>query len=1034
MAKQSKSESRDALAAEMALLRHRLARLEDTVHQMIQADAQVSPPAAEAPREAEAASAPGRDDEAARPAESPASVAAISDTQPLTAPAPLGPQPAETPEAVEPAESEAQVEPAEPPVPAGPASPSAAPAPVEPARPAAKATTPPTGAQTLEQTIGMRWMLFVGVGVLLLAAVFFFMYAIEQGWIGPHRRVLIGAIVGLAMLGAGEWAFRRGMRLYAGAIGGAGIALLYLVVFVASPNGLYAEYNMLGESATGAFALMCLVTLMGVAAALRSNIQPTAIISLLGALATPALLSSGQDRQIVLMTYLLIVDAGFLAIAWKKAWRALLPIAMAGTGLLFMLWFASHYPSEGLGWSVTSMFGWAFFAMFVTFGSRGAAQGRVSPRGAVAITGISAGAMVLLWLAQNLGTALASQLLVVSVIVLALCVWQQWRKLAQVAMVVAGAVFMLRFGHVGLGRALGQFATCAFAWAFFVLFAGYGAIGSLLDWISRKGAIITTTAAGGAMTLLWLAHDLHGALAGQLLVLNTIVLASCMRREWHMLRIAPLAWTVIAMAVEWSRVAVGNSPMGAVAWSVWAWALFALATADVVLRIGRPNLRKTRWLDPAIATAAMAAMFAGTYRLLDIDHHALMGLYTALLGAAAITAGWLVTVRARWRELGYAYFGQGLVLLALAVPIQFDQSMVTIAWAVQGVVAMLLARRLGSRTLVFKSVVLFALAVGHFLSVALRQDPRLAEIAMSVGGVDVSLGLLLATGLTAGILAAVALLRAGKAVWDEQGERTLACTMVVTAAVFFFARTLIELPHLAATWWCMSLSAGLAAWGLVRRSTWLTLAGGAAVGFCVLKWLFNDTLSVRVDHGAIVDAMVVMNWQFWTGLVLSAIALACARAFQRQGIEVAFPNGLQLGRVLDQVCAALVCIIVVWGGSFEIDRFFAASSSDAWANPAQARHMAFSLWWALWAVAVLVIGFVASRPALRYLALGVFAITLGKVFLVDMQQVRTVYRILSFLGLGVTLLGGALLYNRRFTAARASEGEQDSSATGENSL
>lgn len=1126
MAKQDNSESPGSLAAELALLRQRVARLEETIHQMMAAGEQVRPP------------------------EPPLPTAAVSDTPPRVSPPPMPPEmlvPVEPPESdargeqaaafVGPPERPIRAEPAEPFV--GPPellihAPPAPPAPGEPPAPTTKTAAPTRPAQSLEQTIGMRWMLFVGVGVLLLAAVFFFMYAIEQGWIGPHRRVLIGAITGLALLGAGEWALRRKMRLYAGAIGGAGVALLYLVIWVASPNGLYAEYHMLGESMTGAFLLMCVVTLIGVAVALRSNIQPTAIISLVGALATPALLSSGRDRQVLLMTYLLIVDAGFLAIAWRKAWRALLPIAMTGTGVLFMLWFAAHYPSEGLGWSVTSMFGWAFFAMFVACGAWGVACGRISPKAARTVVSVSAGALVLLWLAQrldaalaaqmlvlsaitltlcvrhrwrvlarivmgvagtvfmmrfatdasarslgwfgtsafgwafwglfvayaavgsprgwiarqnaivatgisaaamvvlwrlrNLDAAMAAQLLVLSAITLAVCVWRRWRDLAVMVMAAAGAVFTVRFGVPKFRMELGSFGTCAYAWAMFALFVGYAAVGSLRDWISRKRAIVTTAASAGAMTLVWLGHDLHGALAGQLLALNAIVLALCVWREWQMLRTGPLAWTIVAMATEWWRVKTGHSSLGPVTWGLWAWALYALATADVVLRIRRADLPRIEWLDPAIATAAMAAMFAGTYRLLDVDYHAQMGLYAAGLGAAAIAAAWLVTVRGQWRKLGYAYFGQGLVLVALAVPIQFDQSMVTIAWAAQGVVAMLLARLLASRALMGKSVVLLALAAGHFLCIALRQDPRLADVAMSVGGVSVSLGLLLAMGLTAGVLGAVAMLRAGKAIWDEQFEGVLACGMVGAAALFFFARTITGLPTMASTWWCMVLSTGLAAWGLVRRSRWLTLAGGAAVLVCAAKWLMHDTLGRRMGHGAIVDVMVVMNWQFWAGLALSAILLAYARAFKRRGIKVILANGTDLKRTLDHLCIVLACIIILWAGSFEIDRFFAGSSPDAWANPGQARHMTFSLWWALWAAVVLVIGFVASRPPLRYLALGVFAITLGKVFIVDMRQVRTVYRILSFLGLGVALLGGALLYNRRFIAAKAAEGEQESSA------
>ncbi len=395
--------------------------------------------------------------------------------------------------------------------------------------------------------------------------------------------------------------------------------------------------------------------------------------------------------------------------------------------------------------------------------------------------------MTLLWLSHDLHGAMAGQMLVLSVIVLALCVRERWWVMARAAMAMAGAVFMLRFNGASGIASPGAFGTCAFAWAFFVLFVGFAVIGSLLNWISREGAVITTGVAGSAMTLLWLSHHLHGAMAGQLLVLNAIVLAICLGRRWPILRIAPLAWTIIAMATEATLVASMGSPMGAVTWSMWAWLLFALATADVVLRIRIADLRRVEWLDPALASAAMAAMFGGTYALLNVDHHAWMGLYTALLGAAAIAAGWRITVREQWRELGYAYFGQGLVLLALAVPIQFEYSMVTIAWTVQGVVAMLLARRMDNRVMIGKSVAILALALGHFLFIAIPHDARLARIAMSVGGVEVSLGLLLATGLTAGLLGAVALLRAGRAIWDDRLERNLACWMVGTRSGRFRA-------------------------------------------------------------------------------------------------------------------------------------------------------------------------------------------------------------------------------------------------------
>ena len=51
-------------------------------------------------------------------------------------------------------------------------------------------------------------------------------------------------------------------------------------------------------------------------------------------------------------------------------------------------------------------------------------------------------------------------------------------------------------------------------------------------------------------------------------------------------------------------------------------------------------------------------------------------------------------------------------------------------------------------------------------------------------------------------------------------------------------------------------------------------------------------------------------------------------------------------------------------------------------------------------------------PVLRWLGLGVFALTVGKVFLIDLASLKTVYRIGSFLALGALLVAASFLYQR----------------------
>src|SRR5207245_1593111 len=96
----------------------------------------------------------------------------------------------------------------------------------------------------------------------------------------------------------------------------------------------------------------------------------------------------------------------------------------------------------------------------------------------------------------------------------------------------------------------------------------------------------------------------------------------------------------------------------------------------------------------------------------------------------------------------------------------------------------------------------------------------------------------------------------------------------------------------------------------------------------------------------------------------------------------------------------LVALVLLWAGTIEIDRYFSAGLI-----PTHAEQVSLSIFWSLFAVAAVLTGFLMRSAPLRYVGLGLFAITLVKVVSIDMSQVQTGYRILSFMGLGILLLG-----------------------------
>jgi len=78
----------------------------------------------------------------------------------------------------------------------------------------------------------------------------------------------------------------------------------------------------------------------------------------------------------------------------------------------------------------------------------------------------------------------------------------------------------------------------------------------------------------------------------------------------------------------------------------------------------------------------------------------------------------------------------------------------------------------------------------------------------------------------------------------------------------------------------------------------------------------------------------------------------------------------------------------------------------------QQGQMLLSALWAAIGASAVVAGLRADRRALRLGGLSLFALTVAKVFLYDLAALTSVYRVVSFIALGLLLLGAAFAYGR----------------------
>jgi uncharacterized membrane protein len=207
----------------------------------------------------------------------------------------------------------------------------------------------------LESRIAGSWFNWIGIIAVTLGVGFFLKLAIDNGWVGPSGRVGFAALLGISLLYVGERLRNRGLQSFAYILSGGGILVLYLADYAA-----FNFYHLIGQPL--AFSLMAVVTTTAVLLAVRLNALPVAILGLIGGFLTPVMLSTGVDNEVGLFTYVALLDAGVLAIAYFKSWRTLDFLSFAGTVVIGVGWGLEFWGPEKV-WT-TLVFLSVFFLLY----------------------------------------------------------------------------------------------------------------------------------------------------------------------------------------------------------------------------------------------------------------------------------------------------------------------------------------------------------------------------------------------------------------------------------------------------------------------------------------------------------------------------------------------------------------------------------------------------------------------------------------------------------------------------------------------
>ena len=200
---------------------------------------------------------------------------------------------------------------------------------------------------------------------------------------------------------------------------------------------------------------------------------------------------------------------------------------------------------------------------------------------------------------------------------------------------------------------------------------------------------------------------------------------------------------------------------------------------------------------------------------------------------------------------------------------------------------------------------------------------------------------------------------------------------------------------LTITW---GVEGALLVWSGVRIDSWkLRVAGVVFFAITALRLIF-----LTIPAGSF-----LWNQRFMTfAIAVGCFALACK--FVR-GIA---DNLGEEERSLFGALAIAVNFYTLIALSLELWDFFWRTQTlglERWL----AQQLALSVLWTLYAGGLITVGLARRSAMLRWQALALLALVVAKVFLYDMSSLDKIYRIVSFLVLGVLLLGVSFAYQRR---------------------
>jgi len=827
--------------------------------------------------------------------------------------------------------------------------------------------------------------------------------SIERGWISPELRTAIGFVIGIGLVGGGIVVQRRERyATLAHTLCATGIVVLYGVNFAAHALWRIPPLN----EALVAFAMMTLITAAAFLLAVRLNAQVVAILGMLGGFLTPVLCSTGRDNPFGLFSYIALLDIGVLAVAKNKRWLHLTALAAAGTIFMHTGWMtkffhSSQYAIGSATWvPVTVFLGFAALFSLAAWWSKQRDAGDLFPAGsALALCG---SAMVAAFVFLGFGAITERPLLlytfVLGINAIALrVVWHQSR----VAM-AQGIIGSLTFIHLSiwttnrltpetLPHALGIYLVFGLLHtAFAVLmerksplqpsFSGWVPILSLVLLLMPVLCLDTMS------LMVWPAT----------LIIDLLIIGLAVVSGRLMPVLAALTLTLVTAAswlLRWPRELGGALTPFLLVVGGFA-VLFGLAGSFLSRKL--PKVAFASLLPVSSAILPFLLLILATLRLQIANPSPVFGLALLLtvflLGLVRISGitALAPTALGCVLALEWAWHGQSFHAEHATLPLLWYLGFHAIFTAFPFV----FQQQFAARKLPW--ITSAAAGIGTFSLVY-----RLVGKAWP----NEMMGLLPITFAIVPLLGLVFIL---KQHGTENPARLTQLAWFGGVALFFI--TLIFPIQFEKQWitigWALE---GAALCWLFRRVPHPGLRGTGTV--LLVASFVRLALNPAVLEYQIRGETPILNWQLYA-YSLSALAMFFAAFWLTP------PTHLWSKLNLRGLFCSLGGILLFLLLNIEIADAFTPAGERSITfdfDGNLARDMTYTISWALFALTLLVLGIWKRNAPTRYAGIGLLAVTLLKLFLHDLANIDSGYRIGALIGVAIIALAASFLYQRFLT-------------------